>query len=49
MDKIDAATSKSVQIGLKVAKETRNILRRIARAAPFGAIERNAVTGVGEP
>jgi hypothetical protein len=49
IDKIDAATSNRVQIGLKVAKATRNILRRMAKAAPLGAIERNAVTGVGDP
>ena len=38
-----------VQIGLNVTKATRNILKRMAKAAPLGAIERNAVTGVGEP
>jgi hypothetical protein len=49
MDKMDAATSNKTQIGLKVARETKNILRRIAKAAALGAIERNAVTGVGDP
>jgi hypothetical protein len=49
MDKMDAATSNRIQIGLKVARATKNILRRIAKAAALGAIERNAVTGVGDP
>jgi hypothetical protein len=49
MDKMDTATISRAQIGLKVAKATRNILRRMAKAAALGAIERNAVTGVGDP
>jgi hypothetical protein len=49
MDKMDAAISSRAQIGLKVAKATKNILRRMAKAAALGAIERKAVTGVGDP
>jgi hypothetical protein len=49
MDKMEPATSNRIQIGLNVARATKNILRRIAKAAPLGAIERNAVTGVGDP
>jgi hypothetical protein len=46
---MDTATISRTQTGLKVAKATRSILRRMAKAAPLGAIERNAVTGVGDP
>ena len=39
----------NTQVGLKVPRATKNIRKRMAKAAPLGAIERNAVTGVGEP
>ena len=35
--------------GLNAAKATKKMRRRMANAAPFGAMDRNVVTGVGAP
>ena len=49
MERIEAPTRSRTQAGLKATSDTKNMRIRIANAAPLGAIERKAVTGVGAP
>ena len=49
MDRIETPTSNRTHAGFNAAKETKNIRNKMANAAAFGAIDKNAVTGVGAP
>jgi hypothetical protein len=46
---MDAATNKRTHVGLNVPRATKNMRNKMANAAPFGAMDKKAVTGVGDP